>query len=136
MDHQQLNILCADDEPSIRNILDEYFGALGHKIDIADNGSIAYHFARTGNYDLAFIDVDMPVMDGIDCVKAIRERNKSVYIVVMSGGSADEATMGLRYGANAFMPKPFSFESLKKHAEAVHIRKTGNVRLNVDSFAK
>jgi two-component system, OmpR family, response regulator len=115
MKNQQLNILCADDEPSVCCVLKDYLGELGHNVDIAENGSLAYHFVRTRNYDLVFMDKNMPVMDGIDSVRAIRESNRSVYIVIMSGCDHDKVLDGLLNGANAFMPKPFYLEMLDRH---------------------
>jgi CheY-like chemotaxis protein len=115
MKNQPLNILCADDEPSVCSVLIDYLAEMGHNVDIADNGSTAYHFVRTRNYDLVFMDKNMPVMDGIDSIRAIRESNTSVYIVIMSGCHRDEALESLRKGANAFMPKPFFLEMVDRH---------------------
>jgi DNA-binding response OmpR family regulator len=123
MNGQKLTILCADDEPSICGVLGDYFEPMGHKFESVENGVVAYDLVRVQNYDLLFMDLTLPVLCGTYCIKAIREINKSIYIVSMSGCTPEAALKGLHYGANAFMPKPFDLTMLDKHVASAFQQK-------------
>lgn len=129
MKSQTLKILVADDEPWVCGFMVDSLEHMHHKVDSSGNGSTAYHYARTGQYDLIFMDINMPVMNGIDSIKAIRERNKSVYIVLMSGGELPHnARFGAEEGANAFLSKPFTSEQMRAHITQVLLNKTAGNR--------
>ena len=119
MINNELRILVADDDPCFAEMLGYYLGSMGYYLDIAENGSTAYQYVRTREYDLVLIDFNIPLMDRIDSIKAIREKNESVYIVLMGGDISDETEAAVRLGANAILFKPFPMALLQIHLNRV-----------------
>ena len=70
---ERLNILLAEDEKYSRLILVEHFKDTPYKVDTAENGEIAVNKFIANKYDLVFMDIQMPVMDGFNATKTIRE---------------------------------------------------------------
>ena len=118
----QLKILIADDSPNNQILLKHYLSEdTQWTCDFASNGQEALELFSTNEYDLIFMDIEMPVMDGFSAIKAIREieqtkgceRNRSVCIVALSADSSDETrTKANEYGSNIFLSKPVEQKAL------------------------
>ena len=67
-----LRLLAAEDNPTNQQVLEAVMGALGVDVDIVPDGQMAFEAWRDGAYDLVLMDIQMPVMDGIDAARAIR----------------------------------------------------------------
>ena len=72
-DGRSLNILVVDDVLANRKLVHAYLKTTPHQIDIAENGEMAVRKFVSGNYDLVFMDIQMPVMDGYAATKAMRK---------------------------------------------------------------
>ena len=111
MNESQARILVADDERSIRWVLRESLETAGHEVVEATNGAEALHLLREGRFDLAFLDIRMPEMTGLDVVKTAREENIGTTLVVMTAqttmGNAIEA---MKRGAYDYLTKPFDLD--------------------------
>src|SRR5690606_15075795 len=68
-----LRILAAEDNPTNQQVLSAVMAALGIDVEIVPDGATAVEAWRTGGYDLILMDIQMPVMDGIEAAKAIRK---------------------------------------------------------------
>jgi CheY-like chemotaxis protein len=109
---RSLRVLCAEDNPYARVVLNTILVELGHRVDFAGTGESAVAAVNRGGYDLVLMDVTLPVMDGLAATRAIRALSGAaahVPVIGISGRTAiadEEAAMAA--GMNAFLAKPVS----------------------------
>ena len=123
-----LNILAAEDNPINAEILEELLSDEGAKCTIVENGKLAVEeFERSapGTYDMIFMDVQMPVMNGHDASKAIRASAhpdaKKIPIIAMTANAFDDdKKMAYDAGMNAHVAKPIDMDVLKKTVAKLH----------------
>ena len=72
-----MKILSIEDDPVQQKLLSVMFGRLNHDVDFADNGSDAFDLRIEKNYDLIFMDVHMPELDGLEATQKIRDERKA-----------------------------------------------------------
>ncbi|TMJ05587.1 MAG: response regulator [Alphaproteobacteria bacterium] len=113
-----LRVLCAEDNPYARVVLNTILTELGHRVDFAGTGEAAVAAVDRGGYDLVLMDVTLPVMDGLAATRAIRAlrgNTASVPVIGISGhaGTGEEAA-ALVAGMNAFLAKPVSPAALAR----------------------
>lgn len=108
-------VLVVDDNEIVIEALTEGLRAHGYEASSSTNGWEAMKTMFNGDYDAILLDVNMPQMDGITTVKALRKSDPCTYVLLISG-EADEFKIGqaLNNGANAFLPKPFAISALIK----------------------
>jgi CheY-like chemotaxis protein len=109
------SILVVDDSAVIRRVLELTLKRAGHLAVMASNGSEALDCLARHSIDLAFIDLDMPTMDGLTLVHKMRadERYRSVPVVVLTASGEDEdRSLAETEGVDAFLAKPASSQRL------------------------
>jgi CheY-like chemotaxis protein len=126
--HEQIfskvSALVVDDHVHTRKLLRAVLRAIGlRKIEEAGDGAEALISLRAGNFDLVFTDVRMPMVDGLEFIRAIRNDpgspNPFVPIIVVSGLSSRTVIAECRNaGANEFVAKPFTSDVLIKRIVA------------------
>jgi two-component system chemotaxis response regulator CheY len=104
-----MRALVADDSAGMRRVL---IGALGRvaitEVDQAGNGKEAVDAVMTNDYQLVLIDWNMPVVRGIDAIRAIRAAGKTMpIIVVTTEAERSRVLQALQAGANNYIIKPF-----------------------------
>src|SRR5918996_3301744 len=109
------NLLIVDDELSMRQFLTHLFQREGHTVRVAENGRKAMDLLRTQPADVILSDVKMPDMGGIELLRAARELQPNVEVIMMTA-FANEATAHEAFllGAFDFVHKPFDNELLKE----------------------
>jgi CheY-like chemotaxis protein/nitrogen-specific signal transduction histidine kinase len=109
---KSLRILCAEDNPYARVVLNTILTELGHGTDFAGTGEAAVAAVDGGGYDVVLMDVTLPVMDGLAVTRAIRALPggvANVPIIGISGRTeASEEQAAMAAGMNAFLTKPVS----------------------------
>ncbi len=107
-----LRILCAEDNPYGRVILNTILTELGHKVDFAGSGAAAVEAVARGGYDLVLMDVILPDLDGIEATRRIRalaDAAGRTPIIGISGRAApDGETAARAAGMDAYVMKPVS----------------------------
>lgn len=104
-------ILVADDDVDIRDLIDFKLSSLGHDVVAVGDGDLALQQVRSQAFDLAVLDVSMPVLSGLDALRAIRADPQHAGLpVLLLTGHSDEARrqVGLEAGADNYLTKPFS----------------------------
>lgn len=113
-----MKTLIVDDSKFIREFLKQQLLKLGNECVEAEDGSIALNLLRSGQcFDLMLIDVNMPVMNGLECVRRLREEKiEGEMKVMMVTTEADHhfIELALKYGADEFLMKPFTAQSLRE----------------------
>ena len=107
-------ILVVEDHPVNRKILVTFLEAAGHACVVAENGAEGLVAARAGAFDLILMDVNMPVMNGLEAVRAMRLEGIDIPTVLLSAGAAEaDRRAGLDAGADGYMAKPVEFAKLQ-----------------------
>ncbi len=108
------NILIVDDELSYRQLLSLVFEGDGHTLRSAVNGREALNLLQSEPADLVISDVKMPDMDGIEMLRAVRETQPDLGVILMTAfASVETAREAFKLGADDFIQKPFDVEELK-----------------------
>lgn len=102
------NILIAEDDKDIVEILNLYLVNAGYEVDSAGDGAEAIEKLRRGKFDLLIADIMMPVMDGYELIRTIREDRNMPIIILSAKGRDAERIIGLNIGADAYISKPFN----------------------------
>jgi DNA-binding response OmpR family regulator len=111
-------ILVVDDEPSVGEVLTEFFTPKGYEVICAFGGLEGLSRVEKDKPDVILLDVRMPDLDGISVLRRIREGNSKVGILMMSANTDTEAAKEtLQLGAFDYVLKPFDFDYLDR---AVH----------------
>ena len=107
-------ILIVDDEPDVREVLEEYFAAHGYAAIGAESAAAAQALAAQHPIDLALVDINMPGEDGLSLARHLRERYAKIAIVMLtSAGTVVDRIVGLEMGADDYVPKPFDPRELR-----------------------
>ena len=116
-------ILVVDDEKNICELIRLYLEKEGYTVVMAYNGSDAVELQRTGDFSLILLDIMMPVMDGWEACRRIRERCTTPIIMVTAKGETFDKVMGLELGADDYIVKPFDMKEVIARIKAV-LRRT------------
>ncbi len=117
-------ILIVDDEPDVREVLEEYFVAHGYAAHRAASASDARAIAAQHSIDLALLDISMPGEDGLSLARHLRERYPRIAVVMLtSAGTVVDRIVGLEVGADDYVAKPFDPRELLARVKSV-LRRT------------
>lgn len=122
MDESVKKILICDDSLLIRVQLREFLTNYYPSIEVieATNGEEARCKYEETHPDMVFLDIVMPEMDGIECLKKIKEKNQDAKVVILSSvGNQEMLKEALKAGAVNFIQKPWDEESMKKAIETL-----------------
>ena len=120
-------ILVVDDEKMIVKGVKYALEHDGNEVDAAYDGETALDMIKNKEYDLVILDVMLPKLDGIQVCQTVREFS-DVPIMMLTAKSEDmDKILGLEYGADDYMTKPFKILELKARAKAI-LRRTHSVQ--------
>ncbi len=88
-------------------------------IDTATDGETAYNLARTNEYDMIILDLMLPKIDGLEVCKKIREFSMCPIIILTAKDDDSSKVLGLEYGADDYMTKPYNLLELKARIRAI-----------------
>ena len=113
-----LRLLAAEDNPTNQQVLAAVMGSLGLEIDIVADGKLAFEAWRDGAYDLILMDIQMPVMDGIDSARAIRTaereqgRPRTPIVALTANALSHQVEEYLAAGMDGHVAKPIEIAKL------------------------
>ena len=126
------SILVAEDVVTNQQIVLEMLQLLGYRVDIAGNGEIAVQKYKQGKFSLVFMDCQMPVIDGYEATRLIREHESenglpSTPIVALTAGSdEDDRKRCEAAGMNGYIKKPFSIHDIESTL-TMHLGKSSTI---------
>jgi len=124
---QALQVLVIDDNAQMRTIIGTVLLAAGIRhIHYAPNGRVGLERLREGDVDVVYVDHEMPVMNGVDFVRAVRRgsgERRFLPVIMLTGHSARHHICAARdAGVSEFLGKPVSARSILQRLEAVILR--------------
>jgi DNA-binding response OmpR family regulator len=141
-------ILVIEDDPSILRGLQLNLGMEGYLVRSAADGETGLSLARTERPDLVVVDVMLPRLGGLDVVRAIREEDPELPVLILSAkGQETDKVAGLQLGADDYMVKPFGLKELLARIDALlrrrrsrgetgpnrALRKVGDLELDLEA---
>ncbi len=123
------NVLVAEDEASIREIIAITLKRGGYNVTEAQDGQQALdeYEGSGGHFDVVLLDIMMPVMDGLEVCKKLRQKSGNVGIIILTAKTQEmDKVSGLLMGADDYITKPFSPSELMARVDAVYRRVSMN----------
>ena len=137
-----MRILIIEDEQKTSAFLSKGLKENGFTVDIAENGVDGLNSLQQINYDLAILDVMMPLMDGWSVLSALRSKDIQTRILLLTArDSVEDRVKGLELGADDYLVKPFAFsellariQTLLRRGTATEIQKIKCADMEIDAI--
>ncbi|MDH2998603.1 DNA-binding response regulator [Pasteurellaceae bacterium LFhippo2] len=126
-------ILLVDDDIDLTELLAELLSLEGFNIHTVHNGQEALDELELQNYDLVLLDVMMPVLNGIETLKIIRQKYQLPVLMLSARDDEIDRVLGLELGADDYLPKPFNDRELVARIKAILRRTTAAKPVAIDA---
>src|SRR5512146_3492826 len=105
-----IRLLLAEDDAVLADGLSIQLQREGFAVDHAPNGAVAEYLLVKQRFDVAVLDLGLPMVDGITILQRVREAGRTLPVLVLTAlDSIDDRVAGLKAGADDYMTKPFDF---------------------------
>ncbi len=139
-----MNVLIIEDNQDIAASIYDYLEALGYTVDAAGDGVTGLHLALTNDYDVVVLDLGLPVIDGMDLCRRLRQDARRLVPVIMltARDSLENKLEGFKSGADDYLIKPFALKELAARVKVLSERisrapasqlQIGDLSLNVET---
>ncbi len=109
-----MRILYIEDEQELSDIVCAGLRKCSYSVDAVYNGEEALEFYKAYDYDVIVLDLNLPVIDGLEVLRQIRQKDDKAKILILSARNAvEDRVKGLNMGANDYLTKPFDFLELE-----------------------
>ena len=113
-------ILLAEDEESLRELIELNLELEGYHVDSVLDGKAALEKTKQAHYNLAILDVMLPLLDGFAVCESIRLENQELPIIFLTAkNTSADRVLGLKLGADDYLAKPFNLEELLLRVQAL-----------------
>src|SRR5216683_2906721 len=120
-----MRLLLTEDDPEIARVVAKVLRENGYAVDIAVDGEQALYNAEVHSYDLAILDVRLPIKDGFSVCRELRKRSFGAPILLLTAmDDVEDVICGLNCGADDYLTKPFDFPVLLARLRAL-LRRSG-----------
>ena len=139
-------ILLVEDEKKIAETLRKGLSEQHYEVDVAYDGAAGKKLFDANAYDLAILDINLPLMNGYDLARHIRQYNENILVIMLTAmNTTEDKIEGFEAGADDYIVKPFDFQELLVRIRAllkrlhhqpsagVNVLKVGDLVMNLDS---
>jgi DNA-binding response OmpR family regulator len=131
---EKVSLLIVEDEQRLADILKKQFKESGYAVDIAYDGYKGKQLAEANSYNLIVLDINLPLLNGRDLCREIRNNNGKIPIIMLTAlGTPEDKLSGFDAGADDYVTKPFDFRELLARVN-VFLRRTDTL-LNNDKLS-
>ena len=116
---ESVQILVVDDDPSVREVLEDYLTEQGFAAIAVDSAAAARQQLSTSSVQVALLDIGLPGEDGLSLARYIREHFDMGIIMVSGAGETIDRIVGLEVGADDYIAKPFDLRELRARLKSV-----------------
>lgn len=123
-------VLIVEDEPAILQVFSRWVRKVGFEVEEATDGRMAVELLQHSKFDVIVSDINMPGMDGIQLLRAVRERDLDLAVIIVTAAPAvDTAAQAIEYGALRYLTKPVELAVLTEAIEyGVRIYRMGQFK--------
>lgn len=115
-----IRLLLAEDDAILSDALSTSLRDVGFDVEIADNGAVAEYLLLRQSFDLAIIDVGLPMVDGLTVLRRVRVQRPALPVLVLTAlDGLENRVAGLNAGADDYLTKPFDFPELEARINAL-----------------
>lgn len=123
-----MRILVVEDERDLNNIIAKKLKVEGYSTDSCYNGDEALEYMELTEYDAIIMDIMMPIKNGLQVVKEMREKNNKTPVLFLTAkDSIEDRVTGLDIGADDYLVKPFAFDELMARIRVMTRKMVGSV---------
>ena len=123
-----MRVLVVEDDRKTASFILKGLKQAGYAVDHADNGMSGLNLALSEPYDVAVIDLMLPVLDGLNLIEELRRKKVNTPVIILSAKrSVDDRIKGLYKGGDDYLTKPFSFAELLARMQALIRRASSTV---------
>ena len=116
----KFRILIVDDDPTISNELKELLADDGHEVEMVNSGEDALTILDDQRFDIVFLDINLPGLDGVSVLKEIKSKPQSPYTIMITGyATLETAVDSLKSGAFDYISKPFDIEQIHRSIDSI-----------------
>lgn len=128
-----MRVLIVEDDSRLLTQLDVLLQKNGYSVDLADDGQKAQFLLQEHTYDLAIIDIGLPIVDGFEVIQKARKNDVSCPILILTARDRwQEKVEGLDAGADDYLTKPFHNEELLARINALIRRAAGKAHPTIE----
>jgi len=114
-----INILMIEDDVDISTLLSKFLSQYGMKVESVETPKAALNALELDHYDLIILDLTLPQMDGLELCKLIRKDYDIPIIISSARSDLTDKIIGLEYGADDYLPKPYEPRELVARIQTV-----------------
>ena len=115
-----MKLLLAEDDAMLADALTTQLGGAGFEVEHAPNGAVADYLLHKQSFDIAVLDIGLPMLDGLSVLKHVRQSQPALPVLLLTARDAlDDRVAGLQAGADDYVTKPFDFPELVARLQAL-----------------
>ena len=136
-----MRLLLVEDDALLADGLQRALRAEGYTVDLVDRGDLVLPALAAGGFELVLLDLGLPGMDGMAALRALRQQDKQIPVIIISARDAlDDRIIGLDSGADDYLVKPFSAVELiarlrRREAPGSEILTVGDLAIDAARFS-